>query len=177
MLYRDAADRIGTLAQATALQLLRETRAMNTTAAVRSSALGTRIASVVPLPFSPAVPGITSSAVPYSDHWDWDRRDTATTPPTTTAANAMSTAKSTRPTSAPLRRRTGRGGSGKTTPDGHHNHRRQQGTPARTHRAGRVGDAIPGKPSPVLTTRMRLGQVGRDGVREGGRWGRSRQGY
>lgn len=78
------------------------------TAAVRSSALGTRIAAVAPPPFS-AVPETTHVPLASEERrWNWNQTDTAGTAKVKTAG-AKKKVKSTRPASAPLRRRTGGG--------------------------------------------------------------------
>lgn len=150
--------------QRTAPRLARASRRVMNTAAVRSSALGTRIAAVVPPSFS-AVPDATSIA-PFSDHWNWDQRvgqATITAP----AVNTRSRVKSTRPTSAPLRRKTGKAGGGNgaenSTAEGRHELRRRKGTSGRTGRVGGGRDAVSGKPGSVMTARVRV-QVGRGAV-------------
>ncbi|CAM9636326.1 unnamed protein product [Ectocarpus sp. 6 AP-2014] len=79
------------------------------TAAVRFSALGTRIAAVAPPPFS-APPETTDTALASEERlWKWNQSDTAGTARVKTVAGAKKRVKSTRPASAPLRRRTGGG--------------------------------------------------------------------
>ncbi|CAM9186587.1 unnamed protein product [Ectocarpus sp. 4 AP-2014] len=78
------------------------------TATVRSSALGTRIAAVAPPPFS-AVHETTDTALASEERsWNWTQTATAGTTRGKTEG-AKKKVKSTRPASAPLRRRTGGG--------------------------------------------------------------------
>ncbi|CAM9266153.1 unnamed protein product [Ectocarpus sp. 12 AP-2014] len=78
------------------------------TAAVRSSALGTRIAAVAPPSFS-AVPETADTALVSEERpWNWNQTDTAGTARGKTAGTKKKV-KSIRPASAPLRRRTGGG--------------------------------------------------------------------
>lgn len=128
---------------------------------VRSSALGTRIAAIAPPPFS-AVPE-TIPVVPSSQTWDWNQPESAPRTDASKASRSGRRTKSTRPASAPLRRRSGAvcGGSGavKVIPESHHHPKAASGF---LRHAPGWDDEVPGRKKPVMTARVRVGQVRRD---------------
>lgn len=132
------------------------------TGAFRSSALGTRIAAVAPPPFS-AVPE-TIPVAPASETWDWHQTESAPradAPRASRATTRRTKSKSTRPTSAPLRRRPGCEGKGavKVTPESHRN-----ATPGHLRQATGWEEEVPRGKKPITAASVRLGQVRMGGV-------------
>lgn len=130
--------------------------------AIRSSALGTRIAAVAPPPFF-AVPE-TVPVTPAAQTWDWSQPESAPRAAgVLKASRAARRTKSTRPTSAPQRRRPGsscvESGAIEDTPESAPGH--QNTSPAHLREAMGWDDAFAGRKRPVMTARVRVGQVGR----------------
>eukprot|EP00903_Cladosiphon_okamuranus_P018731 g17241.t1 len=123
---------------------------MANTGAVRSSALGTRIAAVAPPPFSTVPETIPIS--PASQTWGWNKPESAPRADASKASRTARRAKSTRPTSAPLRRRSA---DAEVTPES--NHHRKAG-PGNLRQAVVWDDEALGRKKPVMAARVRVGQ-------------------